>query len=308
MSLVHAPLDCAVAPARRGAVAVLGNLDGVHLGHQALIGEARALAAEAGAPLAAVTFAPHPRRAFDPDTPPFLLTTLEQKAAILEGLGCHDVFALPFTPALYGLLPEAFVADILVGVLGLSGVVVGDDFRFGAKRAGDADALARTGAAHGLAVRALGVAGDAARKYSSTTAREALREGRPQDAAAVMGRPFAVTGAVLTGRKLARQLDFPTANVALGDLVRPLYGVYGIEADADGATYPGIANVGVRPTVDGETELLEAHLFGFDGDLYGRTITVRLERFIRPERRFDGVEDLRAQIARDVETASALTS
>ena len=285
---------------------MLGNLDGVHRGHQALIAAAAALASERGAPLAAVTFEPHPRRAFDPDTPPFLLTTLEQKADILRGLGCQTVFALPFTRDLYALSPEAFVADILVGVLGLSGVVVGDDFRFGAKRAGDADALTALGAAHGLAVRTLGVEGDGtgAEKFSSTTARQALREGRPEDATHVMGRPFAVRGAVLTGRKLARQLDFPTANVALGpDLVRPRYGVYAVEADAGGAAYQGVANLGVRPTVDGETELLEANLFGFEGDLYGQTIEVRLLGFLRPERRFDGVDALRAQIARDVAAA-----
>lgn len=305
--LVRAPLACPVAEERRGAVAVLGNLDGVHRGHQALIAAAAALAEAQDAPLAAVTFEPHPRRAFDPDTPPFLLTTLEQKAAILQGLGCRTVFALPFTPDLFALSPEAFVADILIGVLGLSGVVVGDDFRFGAKRAGDADALTTLGRARDLTVRTLGVEGDGAEKFSSTTARQALREGRPEDAARVMGRPFAVSGAVLTGRKLARQLDFPTANVALGpDLVRPRYGVYAVEADAHGGTYAGVANLGVRPTVDGETELLEANLFGFDGDLYDRTIEVRLLRFIRPEQRFDGVDALKAQIARDVASAREL--
>ena len=307
--LVRAPLACPLAEERRGTVAVLGNLDGVHKGHQALIAEAGRLARALGAPLSAVTFEPHPRRVFDPDAAPFLLTMLGQKADILRGLGCGSVLALPFTRELSGLSPEAFVADVLGGVLGLRGVVVGDDFRFGAKRAGDADALASLGAASGIEVRALGVEGagegEGAEKFSSTTARQALREGRPRDAAAVMGRPFAVAGTVLEGRRLARQLDFPTANVALGDLVRPAYGVYAVEADAAGATHPGIANLGVRPTVDGETELLEAHLFGFDGDLYGREVTVRLLDFLRPERRFDGVDALRSQIARDVEAARA---
>ena len=310
MSVVRAPLHCPIAEDRRGAVAVLGNLDGVHRGHQAIIAEAARLAAAQGAPLSAVTFEPHPRRAFDPGAEPFLLTTLDQKADILTSLGCRSVFALPFGPELSSLSPTAFVADILAGVLGLSGVVVGEDFRFGAKRAGDADGLKTLGTAHGIAVRTLGVAGEDgdAIKFSSTTARQALREGRPQDAAAVMGRPFAVRGEVLEGRRLARQLDFPTANLELGDLVRPAYGVYAVEARIADETFPGVANLGVRPTVDGETERLEAHLFGFDRDVYGEVVEVALTGFIRPERKFDGVDALKAQIALDVAAAREAVS
>ncbi len=305
MSLVRAPLSCSLAPERRGAVAVLGNLDGVHRGHQALLGEARALARALSAPLAAVTFEPHPRRAFDPDAAPFLLTTLEQKAAILEGLGCKAVLALPFGPALSSRSPEAFVEEVLAGVLGLRGVVVGDDFCFGAKRAGDAEALARLGETHGIAVRALGVeGGEGGVKWSSTTARQALREGRPEEAMAVMGRPFAVRGEVLEGRRLARTMDFPTANMTLGELVRPAYGAYAVTAvTPDGARHGGVANIGLRPTVDGKTERLETHLFGYEGDLYGRMLTVELRAFLRGERAFEGVEALRAQIALDAEAA-----
>ena len=305
MSLVRAPLRCAVEHDRRGTVAVLGNLDGVHRGHQAIIAAAARLADAEGAALSAVTFEPHPRRVFDPDADPFLLTSLDQKADILASLGCRSVFALPFGPALSGLSPEAFVADVLSGVLGLRGVVVGEDFRFGAKRAGDAEALRALGAAHGLEVRTLGVEGegDGAVKFSSTTARQALREGRPRDAGAVMGRPFAVRGAVLEGRRLARQLNFPTANLELGDLVRPAYGVYAITARVGDAVFPGVANLGVRPTVDGATERLEAHLFGFDADIYGQVIEVALTGFIRAEERFDGVDALKAQIAKDVAAA-----
>lgn len=308
MSLLRAPLSCPLAEDHRGAVAVLGNLDGVHRGHQALLAEARRLAGELSAHLAAVTFEPHPRRAFDPDAPPFLLTTLDQKAEILTDLGCRDVVALPFGEALASRSPEEFVRDVLSGVLGLRGVVVGDDFRFGAKRAGDADALARLGPGHGIEVRALGVTGDdASTKWSSTTARQALREGRPEEAAEVMTRPFAVRGEVLEGRRLARQMDFPTANTTLGDLVRPRYGVYAVRATTPGGeTYDGVANVGVRPTVDGEVERLETHLFGYAGDLYGRELTVELIDFVRDERPFEGVEQLRAQIARDAEAARTL--
>nr|WP_183817303.1 bifunctional riboflavin kinase/FAD synthetase [Parvularcula dongshanensis] len=300
---MRAPLACALSPENRGYVAVLGNLDGVHKGHQALLASAEGLAKAAGAPLAAVTFEPHPRRVFQPDAPPFLLTTLAQKSDILAALGCERVFALPFNEALRSLSPEAFVDEVLAGVLGLRGVVVGEDFRFGAKRAGDAALLAERGAAAGLLVETIGLRGEDAVKWSSTAARKALRDGDPEGAQAVMGRPFAVRGTVLEGRRLARELGFPTLNLELGDVVRPAYGAYAVTAAVDGAAYDGVANIGVRPTVDGQTERLEAHLFGFEGDLYGRTVEVALRAFLRPERPFDGVEALKAQIASDADAA-----
>ena len=305
MSLVRAPLACPLRDELRGAVAVLGNLDGVHRGHQVLIDAARRLAAREGAPLAAATFAPHPRRAFDAGAPPFLLTTLDQKADLLAGLGCAHVFVLPFGPDLSAQSPEAFVGDVLAGTLGLRGVVVGEDFRFGAKRAGDARRLLALAGEAGMVAEAVAVAGGA-QKWSSTTARQALRDGDPQGAAAVLGRPFAVRGPVIEGRRLARTLDFPTANMELGDYVRPAYGVYAVTARLPGGhTAGGVANIGVRPTVDGQTERLEVHFLDWSGDLYGQTIEVALHAFLRPERPFTGVEALRAQIARDAEAARA---
>ena len=306
MSLVRAPLACPLRDALRGAVAVLGNLDGVHRGHRVLIDAARALAEREGAPLAAVTFEPHPRRAFDPDAPPFLLTTLEQKADLLAEAGCAHVFALPFGPPLAGLSPDAFVRDVLADTLGLRGVVVGNDFRFGAKRAGDAPGLIALAGAVGMTAEAVSVAGGA-QKWSSTTARQALRDGDPQAAASVLGRPFAVRGTVIEGRRLARTMDFPTANLDLGPYVRPAYGVYAVTARLPGGqSAGGVANIGVRPTVDGETERLEAHLFDWSGDLYGAEVEVALQAFIRPERPFDGIDALRAQIASDADAARAI--
>ena len=308
MTLVRAPLACAVREELRGAVAVVGNLDGVHRGHRVLVEAAARLAETEGAPLAAVTFEPHPRRAFDPDTPPFLLTTLDQKADLLEALGCTSVFALPFGPALAGQPPDGFVRDVLAGTLGLRGVVVGEDFRFGAKRAGDAGRLSALAAETGLRAEIVAVAGGA-RKWSSTTARQALRDGDPVGAEAVLGRPFAVRGTVLEGRRLARAMDFPTANLELGAYVRPAYGVYAVTARLPGGTEAGgVANIGVRPTVDGRTERLEAHLFDWSGDLYGQEVEVALRAFIRPERPFGGIDALRAQIARDAEAARAALS
>ena len=308
MTLVRAPLGCAVREALRGAVAVVGNLDGVHRGHQVLLEAAADEARRQDAPLAAVTFQPHPRRAFTPDTPPFLLTTLPQKTDLLRAAGCQTVFALPFGDALYQLSPDAFVRDVLAGVLGLRGAVVGEDFRFGAKRAGDAATLTGLAARAGLTARIVAVAGGA-QKWSSTTARHALREGRPADAATVLGRPFAIRGTVIEGRHLARTMQFPTANVDLGDYVRPAYGVYAVTARLpDGTEAGGVANIGVRPTVDGETERLEAHLFDWSGDLYGQEIEVALHAFLRSEMPFDGVEALRSQIAKDAAAArEALT-
>ena len=306
MSLVRAPLACPLRDALRGAVAVLGNLDGVHRGHRVLIDAASALAEREGAPLAAVTFEPHPRRAFDPDAPPFLLTTLEQKADLLAEAGCAHVFALPFGPPLAGLSPDAFVWDVLADTLGLRGVVVGNDFRFGAKRAGDAPGLIALAGAVGMTAEAVSVAGGA-QKWSSTTARQALRDGDPQAAASVLGRPFAVRGTVIEGRRLARTMDFPTANLDLGPYVRPAYGVYAVTARLPGGqSAGGVANIGVRPTVDGETERLEAHLFDWSGDLYGAEVEVALQAFIRPERPFDGIDALRAQIASDADAARAI--
>nr|WP_305888877.1 bifunctional riboflavin kinase/FAD synthetase [Parvularcula maris] len=290
----------------RGAVAVMGNLDGVHLGHQTLIAEAKKVAEEMGRPLAAVTFEPHPRRVFNPDAPPFLLTPLEVKAELLEEAGCEHIFALPFIPELYKQSPDAFVRGVLAETLGLSGIVTGQDFQFGKDRAGSSETLAKIAGEVGMTYRAIEPVGEGEQKHSSSTARGALREGRPGDAKAVLGRDWFVRGEVVRGRELARTLGFPTANVVLGDVIRPKYGVYACQAVVDGNTHGAVTNIGIRPTVDGKEERLEVHLFDFDGDLYGKTIDCHFIRFIREERKMDGLDALKAQIAKDSEAARAV--
>jgi riboflavin kinase/FMN adenylyltransferase len=299
VNLVRAPLSCALADDLRGAVAVIGNLDGVHKGHQALLDAARGLADELNAPLAAVTFEPHPRLVFQPEAPPFILTPLGIKAELLGRFGADRVFALPFNETFYTLTPEAFVTNVLKETLGLRGVVTGSDFQFGAGRSGTSETLARIAGEIGLRYEAITPVGGGELKYSSSDARSALREGRPGDAAKVLGYSWFTEGEVCEGRKLARTLGFPTANISLGKVIRPLYGVYAIEAELDGQRFPAIANMGVRPTVDGTEERLEVHLFDWDGALYGKTLRCHFAHFIREERRMDGLDALKAQITAD---------
>lgn len=284
-------------------VAVMGNFDGVHRGHQALIEEARKLAGRLGRPLAAVTFEPHPRRVFNPDAPPFILTPLNAKAGLLEHYGCAEVFALPFNEELHRQTPDEFISGVLHDTLGLAGVVTGKDFQFGKGRSGSSSTLAEIAGHLGMHYEAIEPVGTEDEKFSSSQARDALREGKPRTAHDILGRDWFLDGEVTEGRKLARQLGFPTANIALGDVLRPLYGVYAVRAEVDGETFPAIANIGVRPTVDGKEERLEVHLFDWDGDLYGKTLRCHFVDFIREERPMDGLEALKAQIAKDSEEA-----
>ena len=251
--VIRAPLNCPVAEEHRGHVAVMGNMDGVHRGHQILISEAAKTARELGRPLGAIIFDPHPRQVFAPDGDPFLLTSLDQKTALLGENGVDTVFVLPFNRHLSMLEPGEFVAEILAGVLGLSGVVVGEDFQFGRKRAGNAAMLEQLGRGNGMVTRTVTpVALDGHdEKFSSSQARDALRNGDPQLAAKVLGRPWSVTGMVEKGRQLGRTLDFPTANISLDNLLHPAKGVYAVTLNHSGQTYKGVANFGNRPTVDG---------------------------------------------------------
>lgn len=303
MTLVRAPLSCPVAEPLRGSVAVMGNFDGVHLGHRALIAEGRRLAERLGRPLSAVTFEPHPRRVFRPDAPPFILTPLAAKAELLEEAGCETVFALPFVEELHRQTPEAFVEEVLKSTLGLAGVATGTDFQFGAGRSGSSATLAKIAGSLGLTYKAIEPVGDGDEKYGSSAIRDALREGRPRDAAAMLGYLWFLDGEVSEGRRLARELGFPTANLVLGDVLRPLYGVYAVEVDLDQQRLPAIANIGVRPTVDGKEERLEVHLFDWDGDLYGRTIRCRFVEFIREEKPMASLDALKAQIGEDCRKA-----
>jgi len=266
----------------------------------------------AEAPLAVATFDPHPRGFFAPDAPPFSLTRLPEKTRKLAALEVETCYILPFDAALSAMSPEAFVAEVLVDGLGVSAVTVGGDFRFGAGRTGNIATLEALGREHGFAVTALDtVADEEGALYSSSSARAALRDGNPQDAAAILGEAHRIRGIVEQGDQRGRTLSFPTANLALDGILAPKFGVYAVEVEIlDGphrGIVPGVANLGMRPTFEKTVPILEAHLFDFDGDLYDTEIAVSLLAFIRDERRFDGLEALTAQIAADVTTARGLT-
>ncbi|WP_114395365.1 bifunctional riboflavin kinase/FAD synthetase [Oleisolibacter albus] len=292
----------------RGSVVALGNFDGVHLGHRAVIAEAQAVAQRLGAPSAVLTFEPHPRSLFRPDDPPFRLTPLRIKARLIEALGVDALFALHFDRAFSQHSAEAFVRDVLVAGLEARHVVAGYDFVFGHRRQGTIDFLRRMGTGLGFGVSEVRpAAAPDGTVYSSTRVRELLQAGEPDKAAAILGHAFEIEGRVEHGDKRGRTIGFPTANIELDDYLRPRFGVYAVRAGIDQGErtvwIDGVANLGRRPTVGGLVERLEVNLFDFDGDLYGRHLRVQLRHFLRPEMKFDGLDHLKAQIARDAETA-----
>ena len=303
--------DGAKVPASlRGGVVALGNFDGFHRGHQAVVGAALADARAAGRPALVATFDPHPARAFRPDAPPFALTSTDQKLDLFAAFGVDGTVVFRFDPAFAALSGPDFVRRWLAEAIGAHAVVSGADFTFGARRSCDTAELARIGVEHGIAATVVPAVTDAAGILSSSRIRDLLRAGDPGGAADLLTRPFTIRGSVEHGAKLGRTLGFPTANVRLGDYLRPAYGVYAVRAcvdiDAQGGRWvDGVANLGVRPMFEPPVELLEVHLFDWDGDLYGRTIDVALVAFLRPEWQLDGLDALRAQIDRDCADAKA---
>ena len=296
-----------VPAAARGAVVAIGNFDGVHRGHRAVIGAARAAADRRAVPLAVLSFEPHPRAYFAPGQPPFRLTTLRQKIRLLAGLGVDFLFVPRFDREMAQTSPGAFVGDVLAGALGARQVVVGRDFAFGRARAGNVETLRGLAVPAGIDVHCLDAVNEGDEgSVSSSRIRDLLRLGRPDAAALLLGRDWEIEGRVLRGERRGRLLGFPTANLRLGDILRPAFGVYATRirvAGESGEAHAGVANLGNRPTFGGTRELLEAHVFDFNGDLYGRRVCVALSAFLRPERKFDGVEALKAQIARDADDA-----
>lgn len=287
-----------------GAVAALGNFDGVHLGHQAVIREAAEVAHAHKAPLAVLTFEPHPRSFFRPQDPPFRLTPFRIKTRHLQALGVNFLFELAFDAEMAARSAETFVTEILVGGFHVAHVVVGYDFCFGKGRAGNAALLTEFGGRHGFGVTSVAAAKEGAGPaYSSTLARERLMAGDPKSAAATLGRPWEIEGRVEHGDARGRHLGFPTANIALGEFMEPKLGVYAVMAADDSDEVPrwigGVANLGSRPTVGGTRVQLEVHLFDFAGDLYGKHLRVALMDFIRPEMKFNGLDALKTQIAVD---------
>lgn len=290
----------------RGASVALGNFDGVHLGHRAVIEAAR----QAGAPLGVVTFEPHPRQFFAPDAPPFRLMNSESRANRLARLGVEQLYELPFGPVLAGLSPEAFARDVLVGGLGISHVTVGADFVFGKDRAGNVATLRHLGKTLGFGVTAVPLVGQGGQDYSSTAIRRALSEGRPRDAERMLGHLHRIEGEVVHGNKRGRQFGWPTANMQILDLHLPRLGVYAVVVDVltgpDKLSCQGVASLGVRPMFGRNEPNLEVHLFDFDGDLYGQHLSVGLVEFLRDEASFDSVQVLIDQIAADADQARAV--
>jgi len=292
-------------PEARGAAVALGNFDGVHRGHRQVIAEAAKAAAVLGAPLGVVTFEPHPRVYFQRESDPFRLMTVEQQARALDALGVDLFYVLRFDEALAHLSDEAFAREVLHQGLGARHVAAGFDISFGQGRTGSPDSLRRFGAELGFGVSiAEPIADRDGEKCSSSGVRQALKEGRPERAAALLGRPFAIEGVVVHGDKLGRTIGFPTANIALGDYVRPAYGIYAVRTRLpDGREIPGVGYVGRRPTVNGADERLEVHLLDFDEDIYGDTLETDFVAFLRGDEKFDGLDPMIAQMDRDKENA-----
>ncbi len=303
LKLIHAWRD--LSPEDRGASAAFGNFDGVHLGHRRVIAAARAAAERLGVPTGVISFEPHPRRWFQPHAAPFRVMSTGQQARALAALGVDRFYLLPFGAEMAAMTDEVFVRDVLHEGLGVTHVAAGFDVSFGRDRTGRSDTLVRYGARYGFGVTIIDRIADARDlKLSSSAVREALSAGEPEAAAAILGQPFAVEGVVAHGDQRGRLLGFPTLNVELGDYVRPAFGVYATRTRLpDGRELAGVSNLGRRPTVGGEVERLETHLFDVDEDLYGQTVETALIRFLRPERKFDGLEALKAQIAVDAAAA-----
>ncbi|MEG5264738.1 bifunctional riboflavin kinase/FAD synthetase [Pseudomonas sp. JDS28PS106] len=293
-------------PHHRGCVATIGNFDGVHRGHQAILKRLRERAVELGVPSCVVIFEPQPREFFAPETAPARLTPLRDKLELLAAEGVDRVLCLSFNRRLSRLSAADFVEKVLNDGLGIQHLEVGDDFRFGCDRVGDFDFLQQAGNAQGFSVEAAQTVEIEGVRISSTKVRTALAGADFALAERLLGRPFRMTGRVLHGQKLARQLGTPTANVQLKRRRVPLSGVYLVSAEIDGKAWPGVANIGVRPTVAGDGSAhLEVHILDFAGDLYGRRLTVVFHHKLRDEQRFASLEALKTAINADVAAARA---
>jgi riboflavin kinase/FMN adenylyltransferase len=296
--------SAAVPDALRGGIVALGNFDGFHKGHQAVVGRAVSRAHAEGRPALVATFDPHPVRFFKPDLPPFRLTTLDQRERLFAAAGADAMLVFHFGPELASVTAPDFVADYLASRIGAAGVVTGEDFTFGKGRGGDIDVLKMLGQAHRLSVDAVAPVEEDGEPVSSSRIRDALQAGDCATATRLLTRPFAIEGVVEHGDGMGRKLGFPTANIPLGKYLRPRFGVYAIRGRiAEGRALEGVANLGTRPMFDPPRELLEPWFFDFDGDLYGQCVEVDLISFIRDEAMFDGLDALKAQIGRDAEAA-----
>lgn len=293
-----------------GGVFALGNFDGVHRGHQAVVRETIKKAREIKASAKVLTFEPHPRSFFQPNLPPFRLTPPEVKERLLKALGIDQIVTLTFDANLAGMSAQEFVENLLIQKLKVQHIVAGNDFAFGRNRSGNMAKMEAWLAPHGIGVTEVGEMGEDGEVFSSSRARELLLEGEVEAAAKILGRPWSIEGTVVKGKGIGgKTFGFPTANICLGDYLRPKFGVYAVRAGKPGEalTVRGIANIGARPTFGEHSENLEAFLFDFDQDIYGQKWEFALTHFVRPERKFDSPEALKTQIEKDVATVRKLS-
>lgn len=291
-------------PVNSGCVATIGNFDGVHRGHQALLQQLRQQALALGLPTVVITFEPQPREFFDLAQAPARLTNLREKYVALAALGIDYLVCLNFNPRLAQLTAAQFIEQLLVQGLGVRYLVVGDDFRFGAKRQGDFSLLQTAGQTHGFDVVSMATFAQDALRVSSSRVREALQQGALATAMQLLGRPYSMTGRVMHGAKLGRQLGFATANIALRRRVLPLHGVFAVQVSGGGLQQAlGVANIGWRPTVDGRRAALEVHVLDLSPQLYGEVLQVTFLHKLRDEMKFVDVAELKAAIGRDLAAA-----
>ncbi|MDP2808824.1 MAG: bifunctional riboflavin kinase/FAD synthetase [Rhodocyclaceae bacterium] len=288
-------------------VLAIGNFDGVHLGHRALLARLVDKACALGLPPSVMTFEPHPRELFSPEDAPARLTSLREKLELLEAHGVERTYVLHFSRKLAALTAEAFIENVLVRGLAVRHLIIGDDFRFGHGRSGDFAMLQQAGIGHGFTVEAMHTVDIDGERVSSSAVRETLASGDLEHAARLLGRPYNIAGRVVHGNRLGHQLGFPTANIQLKRKRVALAGIFAVTVSGlDKRHLPGAASLGVRPTLgEGLKPVLEVHLFDFDREIYGEHLTVHFLHKLRDELKFDGLDALKAQIARDVETTKA---
>ena len=289
----------------RGCVATIGNFDGVHLGHRQVLKQVKAKADELGLPSVVITFEPQPREFFAGDKAPPRLTRFSEKYRLLAAEGIDRHLCLTFNERLRAMTADDFVEELLLRGLAVKHFVVGDDFRFGCDRSGDYSMLRAAGDKHGFSVVNTQTFLSADERVSSSRVRKALENNQLDIAEQLLGRPYVVSGRVMHGQKLGRQLGVPTANVRMHRFPCPLRGVYAVEVVGENVRCQGVCNVGLRPTVGGQQPVLEAHLFDFNEDIYGQLLTVEFKHFIRAEQKFDGIEQLKQQIFKDIDDVRA---
>ncbi len=290
----------------KGCVLTIGKFDGVHLGHRAVLTNVVERARELGLPSTVMVFEPQPEEVFSPDSAPARLSRLRDKYEQLKAVGIDRLLCVKFDSQFAGMSPEKFVESLLVNQLGIQYLVIGDDFRFGKGRVGDFTTLKKAGDSFGFSVVSTQSFRRKDCRISSTEVRSALANGDFKEAEAMLGRPYEIAGKVVHGEKKGRTIGFPTANVLLKRCKTPVNGVFAVKVNIDKQTVYGVANVGTRPTLDGQRAQLEVHLFDFNKKLYGQTIRVQLMAKLRNEKKFDNFELLHQQIIRDAEQAKVL--